>query len=186
MARSSSSGAATSHWWRNLPSFPGSNCRPNTILHGPLIPQDEFPMPLGIAAIPRDKPLIYFAMGSSGTPEIVAKILESFEGRPYRVIAPVKFQLGQVPESPHSVECPRHRLGPGDPGQQDGRSRRHSRRHRNRDGRSTGGQAGCRRRHADGTGCQSGLSRTPRVRDTGSEIKEPVPACSGRNPEIAA
>ena len=36
-------------------------------------------------------------MGSSGTPEIVAKILESFEGKPYRVIAPVKFQLGQVP-----------------------------------------------------------------------------------------
>ena len=36
-------------------------------------------------------------MGSSGTPEIVARILESFEGKPYRVIAPVKFQLGQVP-----------------------------------------------------------------------------------------
>ena len=49
-----------------------------------------------IAAIPRDKPLIYFAMGSSGTPEIVAKILQSFEGKPYHVIAPVKFQLGLV------------------------------------------------------------------------------------------
>ena len=36
-------------------------------------------------------------MGSSGTPEIVAKIVESFEGKPYRVIAPVKFQLAQLP-----------------------------------------------------------------------------------------
>ncbi len=35
-------------------------------------------------------------MGSSGTPEIVAKIVESFEGKPYRVIAPVKFQLERV------------------------------------------------------------------------------------------
>lgn len=36
-------------------------------------------------------------MGSSGTPEIVARIIRSFEGKPYRVIAPVKFQLDQVP-----------------------------------------------------------------------------------------
>ena len=50
-----------------------------------------------VTEIPRDKPLIYFAMGSSGTREIVARIIEGFEGRPYRVIAPVKFQLAQVP-----------------------------------------------------------------------------------------
>jgi hypothetical protein len=62
----------------------------------PLIPQDEFPFPAELGTIPRDKPLIYFAMGSSGTPETVAKIVESFEGRPYRVIAPVRFQLEQV------------------------------------------------------------------------------------------
>lgn len=54
-------------------------------------------MPKEIKNIPKDKPLIYFAMGSSGTREIVARIIESFEGRPYRVIAPVKFQLSQVP-----------------------------------------------------------------------------------------
>ena len=36
-------------------------------------------------------------MGSSGTPEIVARIVESFAGKPYRVIAPVKFQLSRVP-----------------------------------------------------------------------------------------
>ena len=43
-----------------------------------------------------NKPLIYFAMGSSGTPQIVANIIESFGGKQYRVIAPVKFQLGHV------------------------------------------------------------------------------------------
>jgi UDP:flavonoid glycosyltransferase YjiC (YdhE family) len=36
-------------------------------------------------------------MGSSGTPEIVAKITESFAGKPYRVIAPVKYHLDKVP-----------------------------------------------------------------------------------------
>jgi UDP:flavonoid glycosyltransferase YjiC (YdhE family) len=38
--------------------------------------------------IPEDKPLIYFATGSSGTPEVVARIIESFEGKPYRVMLP--------------------------------------------------------------------------------------------------
>ena len=41
-------------------------------------------------------PLTYFAMGSSGTPGIVARILESFAGQPYRVIAPVRFQIAQM------------------------------------------------------------------------------------------
>ncbi|HIJ73316.1 MAG TPA: hypothetical protein HPP83_04360, partial [Candidatus Hydrogenedentes bacterium] len=34
--------------------------------------------------------LVYFAMGSSGKPRLVADIIEGFEGKPYRVIAPVK------------------------------------------------------------------------------------------------
>jgi len=79
------------------PEFSGVNLPPNHIFIGPLVPQDEFPLPAQIAAIPRDKPLIYFAMGSSGNPEIVAKIVESFEGMPYQVIAPIRFQLEQLP-----------------------------------------------------------------------------------------
>lgn len=63
---------------------------------GPLIAREDFPIPPEVAAIGWDRPLIYFAMGSSGTPEIVARIIESFEGAPYRVIAPVKFQLDRV------------------------------------------------------------------------------------------
>jgi len=79
------------------PEFSGVKLPPKHYYTGPLIPQNEFVLPPEIAAIPRDKPLIYFAMGTSGTPEIVVRILESFEGKPYRVIAPVKFQLEQVP-----------------------------------------------------------------------------------------
>ena len=41
-------------------------------------------------------------MGSSGTPRIVAKIVESFEGKPYHVIAPVEFQLAKI----HGVRVP--------------------------------------------------------------------------------
>jgi len=37
-------------------------------------------------------------MASSGTPEIVAKILASFERKPFRVIAPIEFQLQQLGE----------------------------------------------------------------------------------------
>jgi UDP:flavonoid glycosyltransferase YjiC (YdhE family) len=63
---------------------------------GPLIARQDFPIPEEIRNISHDQLIIYFAMGSSGTPEIVAKILESFAGKPYRVIAPVKFQLDKV------------------------------------------------------------------------------------------
>ena len=79
------------------PEFSGAKLPADHHFIGPLIPQDEFPMPREIEDIPRDRPLIYLAMGSSGTPEIVARIVESFEGQPYRVIAPVEFQLARVP-----------------------------------------------------------------------------------------
>jgi UDP:flavonoid glycosyltransferase YjiC (YdhE family) len=79
------------------PEFSGVNLPPNHYFIGPLIPRDEFPLPKELTEIPTDVPLIYFAMGSSGTPEIVARVVESFLGKPYQVIAPVKFQLAQVP-----------------------------------------------------------------------------------------
>ena len=63
---------------------------------GPLIARQDFPIPDEVKNIPRDKPIIYFAMGSSGTPEIIANLVESFEGKPYRVIAPVKNHLEKV------------------------------------------------------------------------------------------
>ena len=68
-------------------------------LHGPLIPRDEFPMPPGVADLPRDRPVIYLGDGQFGVlRRIVARIVESFEGKPYRVVAPVKFQLAKTPK----------------------------------------------------------------------------------------
>jgi UDP:flavonoid glycosyltransferase YjiC (YdhE family) len=64
---------------------------------GPLIARQNFPLPDAVRSIPHDRPVIYFAMGSSGTPEIVARIVESFAGRPYRVIAPIKSHLEKIP-----------------------------------------------------------------------------------------
>lgn len=46
--------------------------------------------------MPRDKPLVYFAMGSSGKPALVAEILQGFRGKPYRVIAPVKSLIEEM------------------------------------------------------------------------------------------
>jgi UDP:flavonoid glycosyltransferase YjiC (YdhE family) len=77
--------------------FTGVELPPNYYYTGPLIARQNFPIPDEVKNIPRDKPVIYFAMGSSGTPEIIAKIVESFEGKPYRVIAPVKNHLDKVP-----------------------------------------------------------------------------------------
>jgi len=60
---------------------------------GPLIGRLDSPIPEDILNLPKDKPIIYFAMGSSGQPEVIAKIVEGFAGKPYRVIAPVKSLL---------------------------------------------------------------------------------------------
>jgi len=70
---------------------------PDYYYTGPLIARQDFPLPEAVRQIPHDKPIIYFAMGSSGTPEIVANITESFAHKSYRVIAPVKAHLDKVP-----------------------------------------------------------------------------------------
>ncbi len=77
--------------------FTGVALPPNYYYTGPLIARQDFPLPEEIQKLPHDKPLIYFAMGSSGTPPIVANIVESFADKPYRVIAPVKSHLDKVP-----------------------------------------------------------------------------------------
>jgi len=77
---------------------------------GPLIPRAEFTLPGDLEAVPGDRPLIYLAMGSSGTPRIVANVVEGFRSTPYRVIAPVQFQLDpvsgvRVPENVTVTNC---------------------------------------------------------------------------------
>ena len=57
---------------------------------GPLIGRLDIPIPEIIQELPRDKPIVYFAMGSSGQPMTIKKIIEGFSGKPYNVIAPVR------------------------------------------------------------------------------------------------
>jgi UDP:flavonoid glycosyltransferase YjiC (YdhE family) len=60
-------------------------------------------VPKEILDMPKDKPVIYFAMGSSGKPKLIAEIIEGFNNKPYRVIAPVKSHIKninvQIPEN---------------------------------------------------------------------------------------
>ena len=76
--------------------FSGAKLPPNHYFTGPLIARQNFSIPKEIKDIPKDKPLIYFAMGSSGTPQIVVNILEGFEGKPYNVIAPIRHLIENV------------------------------------------------------------------------------------------
>jgi UDP:flavonoid glycosyltransferase YjiC (YdhE family) len=69
---------------------------------GPLIANQDFPVPPEVEAVEHDLPLVYFAMGSSGVGSIVAEIIESFRGEPYRVIAPVKGLLNDF----HDLDIP--------------------------------------------------------------------------------
>lgn len=80
------------------PDFTGAELPDGYRFIGPVTAHEGYPMPREVRDIPHDKPIVWFAMGSSGTPEIVARILESFEGKPYRVIAPVRSLVGDVPD----------------------------------------------------------------------------------------
>lgn len=84
---------------------------------GPLIAREDFAIPDEVLSLPRDKPLIYFAMGSSGTPEIIANILQGFADTPYQVIAPVKKHLEKldvhIPENVLVTDwLPAHKVNP--------------------------------------------------------------------------
>jgi UDP:flavonoid glycosyltransferase YjiC (YdhE family) len=76
--------------WVGLPAV-----RPTLHYIGPLPARLERPVPEAVARMPHDKPIVYFAMGSSGKPALVAEILKGFRDKPYRVIAPVKAHVAQ-------------------------------------------------------------------------------------------
>jgi len=73
-----------------------SKVRPSLHYIGPLPARIDRPIPPEVLSMPRDRPIVYFAMGSSGKPELLAEILAGFKGRPYRVIAPVKSRIEQA------------------------------------------------------------------------------------------
>jgi len=67
--------------------------RPNLHYIGPLPFRLNREIPREIIEMPKDKPIIYFAMGSSGKPGLIADIIEGFRDKPYRVIAPVESHI---------------------------------------------------------------------------------------------
>jgi UDP:flavonoid glycosyltransferase YjiC (YdhE family) len=78
----------------DVPEMTGIKELPPTYYYiGPILSETGGEMPVEIISIPKDKPIVYFAMGSSGNPQIIREILEGFSGKPYRVIAPVLAQI---------------------------------------------------------------------------------------------
>ena len=78
----------------DIPEWVGlKELRPNVRHIGPLPYRSANQIPEIVADIPRDKPVVFFAMGSSGKPELIKKIIEGFNGKPYSVIAPVKAHI---------------------------------------------------------------------------------------------
>jgi UDP:flavonoid glycosyltransferase YjiC (YdhE family) len=83
----------------------------------PLIGRLDTPIPEEILNLPKDRPIVYFAMGSSGQPKVIAKIVEGFKDQPYRVIAPVQKHLRgmavQIPENVLVTDwLPAHKVNP--------------------------------------------------------------------------
>lgn len=81
----------------DIPEWVGfSKVRDNLHYIGPLPTRIESPIPEGIANLPRDLPIVYFAMGSSGKPSLIAQIVQGFQNKPYRVIAPVQAHIERL------------------------------------------------------------------------------------------
>ena len=66
---------------------------PNWRFIGPIFAHLEGEAPPELLRLPRDRPVIYCAMGSSANRDILKTVVESFAGAPYTVIAPIKAHL---------------------------------------------------------------------------------------------
>lgn len=102
----------------DIPEWVGfPKIRPSLHYIGPLPAKIDWPIPDEVTQMPRDKPIVYFAMGSSGKPALIAEILAGFRDKPYRVIAPVKSHIKQTTvDVPQNVIVtgflPAHRVNP--------------------------------------------------------------------------
>ncbi|MCK5187612.1 MAG: hypothetical protein KAR43_10835, partial [Deltaproteobacteria bacterium] len=98
--------------WVGLPEV-----RSNLRYIGPLPARINGEIPKEVAEMPKDKPVVYFAMGSSGKPKLIEEIISVFKDKPYRVIAPVKPNIKDTNlEIPSNVVVtdflPAHRVNP--------------------------------------------------------------------------
>ena len=102
----------------DIPEWVGfQEIRPTLHYIGPLPYRIDRPIPDEVTSMPRDKSIVYFAMGSSGKPALVAEILEGFRKKPYRVIAPVRSHIDQMTvDIPDNVVVtgfiPAHKVNP--------------------------------------------------------------------------
>jgi len=98
--------------WVGLPEI-----RPNLQHIGPLPLKLEKDIPDNVTSLPKDHPIIYFAMGSSGKPDLIVDILEAFKDKPYNVIAPIEAHLKEknLDVPPNVIVTgflPAHRVNP--------------------------------------------------------------------------
>ncbi len=102
----------------DIPEWVGfTGIRPNLHYIGPLPFRLNREIPGEINEMPKDKPIVYFAMGSSGKPGLIADIIKGFRDKPYRVIAPVESHIKDMNvEIPDNVivtgYLPAHRVNP--------------------------------------------------------------------------
>jgi len=98
--------------WVGLP-----NVRSNVQYIGPLPLRLDQDIPQEILAMPKGDPIVYFAMGSSGKPGLIADIIEGFRDKPYSIIAPVESHIkGMNLDIPSNVIVtgflPAHKVNP--------------------------------------------------------------------------
>jgi UDP:flavonoid glycosyltransferase YjiC (YdhE family) len=102
----------------DIPKWVGfPKVRPTLHYIGPLPARIDLPIPDEVVSMSRDMPIVYFAMGSSGKPALVAEILAGFRNKPYRVIAPVRSHIEQMTvDIPENVVVtgflPAHKVNP--------------------------------------------------------------------------
>lgn len=81
----------------DIPQLTGVARLPDTWQYvGPIYARLAGEVPPAIAALPRDRPLIYFAMGSSANRDVLLRVMRMFAGQPYTVIAPIRRHLARL------------------------------------------------------------------------------------------
>lgn len=102
----------------DIPEWVGfTEIRPNLHYIGPLPLRFNGELPKEIIKIPKNRSIVYFAMGSSGKQRLIAEIIEGFRDKPYHVIAPVEQHIkGMNIEIPTNVIVtgflPAHKVNP--------------------------------------------------------------------------
>ena len=102
----------------DIPEWVGfTEIRPSLHYIGPLPLKLNESIPKEIIEMPKDEAIIYFAMGSSGKPSLIADIMKGFKDKPYRVIAPVESHIKNMDlEIPANVTVtdflPAHKVNP--------------------------------------------------------------------------